>query len=43
MENQIIKFEVTLDEANGILAALDRLPYDSVAALIEKLRTQGVA
>ena len=43
MENQIIKFEVTLEEANGILAALGRLPYESVAGLIEKLRSQGAA
>lgn len=43
MENQTIKFEVTLDEANGILAALGRLPFDTVAGLIEKLKAQGAA
>lgn len=41
MENQTIKFEVTLEEANAILAALGRLPYDTVVGLVEKLRSQG--
>lgn len=43
MENQTIKFEVTIDEANAILASLARMPYEAVAGLIEKLRTQGAA
>ena len=41
MENQTIKFEVTVEEANAILASLARMPYEAVAALIDKLRSQG--
>lgn len=41
MENQTIKFEVTVDEANAILASLARMPYEAVAGLIDKLRSQG--
>jgi hypothetical protein len=41
MENQTIKFEVTIEEANVILASLARQPYEAVAQLIDKLRSQG--
>lgn len=36
-----MKLEVTVDEANLIIAALARQPFEVVAGLIEKLQKQG--
>lgn len=36
-----IKLELTLDEANAVLANLGRLPYDQVFSLIQKIQAQG--
>lgn len=36
-----MNFEVTLDEANVIIAALAELPFKASAALIQKLQLQG--
>lgn len=36
-----IKLELTLDEANAVLAMLGRLPYDQVFSLIKKIQEQG--
>ena len=41
MEN--IKLELTMDEANMILAALGDKPYIKVADLIQKIQQQGAA
>jgi hypothetical protein len=38
----LIKLELTMNEANGILAHLGKLPYEQVFPLIEKIRQQGV-
>lgn len=37
----MFQFELTLDEANLVLASLGKQPYDSVASLIQKLRGQA--
>lgn len=37
----MIKFEVTVEEANLILTALGRLPFEAVATLIPKIQKQG--
>ena len=37
----MLKFELTLDEANLILAALAKAPFEQVAGLIGKLREQA--
>lgn len=37
----MIKLEVTVEEANLILTALGRLPYEAVSTLIPKLQQQG--
>jgi hypothetical protein len=37
----MLKFELTLDEANLVLAALGKAPFDQVAALIGKMREQA--
>lgn len=41
MDKVIIKFELTLEEANAVMFALGKLPYDQVAALVENLRQQA--
>lgn len=41
MEN--IKIELTIDEANVVLAALGQQPYLKVADLINKIQGQGAA
>lgn len=38
-----IKLEITIDEANAILAALGQQPYLKVADLIQKIQGQGSA
>ena len=37
----MFKFELTLDEANLVLAALGKAPFDQVANLIGKLKEQA--
>jgi hypothetical protein len=37
----MLKFELTLDEANLILGALGKAPFEQVAGLISKLREQA--
>lgn len=37
----MLKFDLTLDEANAILAALAKQPFEQVAELIGKLRNQA--
>ena len=41
MDEVVIKFELTFDEANAVMFALGKLPYDQVAGLVEKLRHQA--
>jgi len=36
-----LKFEVTIDEGNLLLAALAKQPYEAVANLINKLQQQA--
>jgi hypothetical protein len=43
MEQSMIKLELSLEEINVVLAALGRMPYESVAALIPKIQQQGQA
>jgi hypothetical protein len=38
-----IRLEITIDEANTILAALGQQPYLKVADLIQKIQTQGAS
>jgi hypothetical protein len=42
VEDSIIKLELTLNEVNGILSNLGKLPYEQVFPLIEKIRAQGL-
>lgn len=38
-----LNFELTVEEANQVLAALEVLPYRQVAALIETIKSQAMA
>lgn len=37
----MLKFELTLDEANLVLGALGKAPFETVAGLINKLQQQA--
>jgi hypothetical protein len=37
----MFQFELTLDEANLVLAALGKAPFEQVAALIGKIKQQA--
>lgn len=37
----MLKFELSIEEANLILAALGKAPFEQVASLISKLREQA--
>ena len=37
----MLKFELTLDEANMVLSALGKAPFEAVAGLITKLQQQA--
>lgn len=37
----MFQFELTLDEANLVLAALGKAPFETVAALIGKIKQQA--
>lgn len=37
----MLKFELSIDEANLVLAALGKAPFEQVAGLISKLREQA--
>jgi hypothetical protein len=37
----MINFEFTIDEANLILGALGRMPYESVFQLVDNMRQQA--
>ena len=37
----MIKLELTVEEVNIILTSLGRMPYESVYAVIEKIKTEG--
>lgn len=41
--DQKIILDLTVNEVNGILAALAKLPFEQVADLIAKVRDQGVS
>ena len=43
MENKEITFNLSLQDANLVLAALSKLPFEAVADLIAKIREQGQA
>jgi hypothetical protein len=36
-----MKFEFTIDEVNTIMAALGRMPYESVFQLVDNIRQQA--
>lgn len=38
----MIKLELTINETNAILFSLAKQPYESVAALIDKIREQSL-
>lgn len=38
----MIKIELTVDEVNGVLAALGKVPYELSYALIEKIKAQAI-
>ena len=42
MSEKTLKFEVSVEEGNKILAALGQLPYGQVASLVQKLQMQAV-
>ena len=37
-----IQLELTINEVNGILLALAKLPFETVAPLIDKIRVQAL-
>lgn len=37
----MLKFELSLDEAQIVLVGLSKLPYEAVAGLIDKLKAQA--
>ena len=39
----MIKLDLSINEVNAILLALAKLPYETVAPLIEKVREQSLA
>ena len=39
--NDIIKLELTVDEANTILRVLGKHPFEEIATLINKIKSQG--
>jgi hypothetical protein len=41
MEKYMLKFELTLNEANLILGSLGKQPFDTVASLITKIQQQA--
>ena len=38
---QVLKFELTMDQANLVMASLGKQPYETVAALIAELQKQA--
>ena len=42
MGNTTITLELTLDEVNGVMAALGNLPYAQVMGLIDKIKLQAI-
>ena len=43
MENLQITLELAVEEINTILASLGKHPFESIAALIQKIQSQGTA
>ena len=43
MENKEITLTLTVNDANLILAALGKLPFEAVADLVGKIKEQGQA
>jgi len=41
MGNTQINLVLTLDEVNGVMAALGNMPYAQVAPLVDKIREQA--
>ncbi|CAB4162836.1 hypothetical protein UFOVP787_139 [uncultured Caudovirales phage] len=41
MENNNVNLEVTIEEANYLLFALSKMPFDQVYVLIDKLKKQA--
>jgi hypothetical protein len=41
MEKYMLKFELTLNEANLVLGSLGKQPFDTVATLITKIQQQA--
>lgn len=39
----MLKFELTVEEANVVLAALGKMPYEQVVSVIVKIRDQAQA
>lgn len=40
-ENTLLRFEMTVEQANQVLSALGKLPYEQVYKLIEQLQQQA--
>lgn len=43
MENPDLNLTLTLNEINTILASLGKHPFDEIAVLVSKIRSQGEA
>lgn len=41
MEKYMLNFELTLEEANIILASLSKQPFETVAPVIQKIQAQA--
>lgn len=42
MGSTVITLQLTLDEVNGVMAALGNLPYAQVMGLVDKIKLQAV-
>ena len=42
VQQPTIKLELTIDEANAILASLGKHPFEQIAALINKIQAQAI-
>jgi len=43
MDKTILKFEFTIEQTNLMMAALGRMPYESVAPMIAEIQKQAQA
>jgi len=42
MEESVIELKLTVNEVNGILGAIGKMPFEQVVGLVDKIRSQAV-